>query len=171
MKTRIATFFIMLAFWVVMSGMFDGFHLSLGILCCLLVTHFSHDLLFPEGSGHQSNWSHDIVGVTLYLPYLLWQVLVANLQIAWIVLHPRALEMIDPHIFRFYTKLTRPIAKVALAQSITLTPGTITINIYRDPAGRKPDQFAVYALTKEAATSLPGEMEERIAKALEPNNG
>ena len=171
MKTKVATFFIMLAFWVVMSGMFDGFHFSLGVLCCLLVTHFSHDLLFPAESEHQSNWTRDIVGVSLYLPYLLWQVLLANLQVAWIVLHPRALEMIDPHIFRFYTKLTWPIAKVAFAQSITLTPGTITINIYRDPAGEKPDQFAVYALTKEAAASLPGDMESRIAKALEPGNG
>lgn len=171
MKTRVATFFIMLAFWVVMSGMFDAFHFSLGIFCCLLVTHFSHDLLFPERINHQSNWLRDIVGLGLYLPYLLWQVLLANLQVAWIVLHPNALGRIDPHIFRFYTKLTRPISKVAFAQSITLTPGTITINIYRDPAGEKPDQFAVYALTKEAAASLPGEMEERIAKALEPVNG
>jgi multicomponent Na+:H+ antiporter subunit E len=171
MKTRVATFFIMLAFWVVMSGMFDGFHLSLGVLCCLLVAHFSHDLLFPAKTGPQQNWLRDIVGVSLYLPYLLWQVVLANLQVAWIVLHPNALEMIDPHIFRFYTKLTRPMAKVTLAQSITLTPGTITINIYRDPAGEKPDQFAIYALTKEAAASLPGEMEERVAKALEPANG
>jgi multicomponent Na+:H+ antiporter subunit E len=171
MKTKVATFFIMLAFWVVMSGMFDGFHLSLGILCCLLVAHFSHDMLFTETADSQQHWLRDIVGVALYLPYLLWQVLLANLQVAWIVLHPNALEMIDPHIFRFYTKLTRPLAKVTFAQSITLTPGTITINIYRDPAGEKPDQFAIYALTKEAAASLPGEMEDRVARALEPING
>lgn len=171
MKTKVATFFIMLAFWVIMSGMFDGFHLSLGVLCCLLVAHFSHDLLFPATKDQQTSWIHDVFGVVLYLPYLLWQVLVANLQVAWIVLHPRALEMIDPHIFRFYTKLTRPISKVTLAQSITLTPGTITVNIYRDPAGENPDQFAVYALTREAAASLPGDMEERVAKALEPTNG
>lgn len=170
MKTRIATFFIMLTFWVVMSGMFDGFHLSLGVLCCLLVAHFSHDLLFPEPTGQQRSWLSDIVGVALYLPYLMWQILLANLQVAWIVLHPRALEMIDPHIFRFKTKLTRPISKVAFAQSITLTPGTITVNIYSDESGEQPDEIAVYALTKEAADSLPGEMEERVARALEPAN-
>ena len=171
MKTRVATFFIMLAFWVIMSGMFDGFHFSLGILCCLLVSHFSHDLLFPQTEQKQRSWLKDLFGTLLYLPYLLWQILLANLQVAWIVLHPRALEMIDPHIFRFYTKLTRPISKVAFAQSITLTPGTITVNIYKDPEGIKPDQFAVYALTREAAASLPGDMEERVAKALEPTNG
>jgi len=171
MKTRVATFFIMLAFWVIMSGMFDGFHFSLGVLCCLLVSYFSHDLLFPESSGNQRSWFLDIIGILLYLPYLLWQILLANLQVAWIVLHPNAMQMIDPHIFRFHTKLKRPISKVTFAQSITLTPGTITVNIYKDPEGIKPDQFAVYALTKEAAAGLPGEMENRIAKALEPENG
>jgi multicomponent Na+:H+ antiporter subunit E len=68
--------------------------------------------------------------------------------------------MIDPHLFRFDTTLKRTISKVTLAQSITLTPGTITVNIHEN-------QFAVYALTREAAQSLPGEMERRVAKALE----
>jgi multicomponent Na+:H+ antiporter subunit E len=154
-----------------MSGMFDGFHFSLGVLCCLLVAHFSHDLLFPETGGSQQHWLRDILGVCLYSPYLLWQVVLANLQVAWIVLHPNALDMIDPHIFRFKTKLTRPMSKVLFAQSITLTPGTITINIHRDDNGDQPDEFAVYALTREAAASLPGDMEERVAKALEPVNG
>ncbi len=171
MKTKIATFFIMLIFWIIMSGMFDGFHLGLGVICCLLVAHFSHDLLFPAIEDPQHSWVRDIIGVSLYLPYLMWQILLANLQVAWIVLHPRALEMIDPHIFRFKTKLKRPISKVVFAQSITLTPGTITVNIYSDESGEHPDEFAVYALTKEAAEALPGEMEERIAKALEPVNG
>lgn len=170
MKTKVATFIIMLIFWVIMSGMFDRFHLTLGVLCCLLVAHFGHNLLFPKSTGKQQNWLRDITGVALYLPYLMWQILLANLQVAWIVLHPRALEMIDPHIFRFKTKLTRPIAKFAFAQSITLTPGTITVNIYSDESGEQPDEFAVYALTNAAAEALPGEMEERVAKALEPIN-
>lgn len=171
MKTRVATFFIMLAFWVIMSGMFDAFHLSLGVICCLLVAHFSHDLLFPPDPAPSRSWLLDIIGTLIYLPYLLWQILLANLQVAWIVLHPRAMEMIDPHIFRFKTKLKRPISKVVFAQSITLTPGTITVNIHKDDAADVPDEFAVYALTREAAAALPGDMEERVAKALEPDNG
>lgn len=157
MKAKIATFFIMLIFWVVMSGMFDGFHLTLGVLCCLMVTHFSHSLLFPGGTPPRLR---GLIGITLYLPYLAWQIILANLQVAYITLHPRMLEKIDPHLFRFETILKRPMSKVALAQSITLTPGTITVNIHEN-------QFAVYALTKEAADALPGEMERRVAKALE----
>jgi multicomponent Na+:H+ antiporter subunit E len=157
MKRKAATFFIMLTFWTVMSGMFDAFHFSLGILCCLLIAFFSSDLLFPEPG---KPWLKETIGIIRYMPYLLWQIFLANLQVTYIVLHPRMLDKIDPHLFRFETKLKRPISKVAMAQSITLTPGTITVNIYED-------QIAVYALTREAAAALPGEMERQVAKALE----
>ncbi len=158
MKAKAITFVIMLGFWVIMSGMFDAFHFSLGVICCLLVAHFSTDLLFPEQG---QPWIRGLIGMVIYFPWLVWQILIANFQVAYVILHPRMLEKIDPHLFRFKSeKLTRPISKVAMAQSITLTPGTITVNI-------QEDEFTVYALTAEAAESLPGEMEERVAKALE----
>jgi len=157
MKAKVATFVILLIFWVIMSGMFDVFHFSLGVICCLLVSYFSAGLLFPEEG---KPWMRELVGMLLYLPYLFWQILLANLEVAYIVLHPRMLDKIDPHLFRFDSTLKRDISKVAMAQSITLTPGTITVNIH-------DNQFAVYALTKEAAEALPGEMERRVAKALE----
>ncbi len=155
---KVATFFIMLAFWVLLSGMFDSFHFSLGVVSCLLVAHFSHDLLFQKRES--GSWFRDFIGLVLYLPYLLWEIVIANLQVAYIVLHPRMMDLIDPHLFRFRTYLKRPFSKVTFAQSITLTPGTITVNIHED-------EFTVYALTKSAADSLPGEMERRVAKALE----
>ena len=157
MKAKVATFIIMLIFWIVMSGMFDPFHFSLGILCCLIVSAFSSNLLFPEPG---KSWLAEVFRMIGYLPYLLGQIIVANLEITYIVLHPRMLDLIDPHLFRFETVLKRPVAKVALAQSITLTPGTITVNIFEN-------QIAVYALTQKAAAGLPGEMEQRVAKALE----
>jgi len=157
MKTKVATFIIMLIFWTIMSGMFDAFHFSLGILSCAIVAFFSSDLLFPDQG---KSWLKELFGIICYLPYLLWQIVLANLQVTYIVLHPRMMEKIDPHLFRFETSLKRPISKVAMAQSITLTPGTITVNIHEN-------QIAVYALTTEAAASLPGEMERHIAKALE----
>lgn len=157
MKAKFATFVIMLGFWVVMSGMFDAFHFSLGVICCLLVAHFSSSLLFLD---HDRPWVREMIGLIIYFPWLVWQILIANFQVAYIILHPRMLEKIDPHLFRFKSKLTRPMSKVAMAQSITLTPGTITVNIHED-------EFTVYALTSEAAESLPGDMEERVARALE----
>jgi multicomponent Na+:H+ antiporter subunit E len=147
----------MLFFWVVLSGMFDAFHLTLGVFSCLLVAHFSHSLLIY---GEKNNWLKGLFGVICYLPWLFYQILLANIEVAWVVLHPRMLEKIDPHLIRFKTSLKRPISKVTFAQSITLTPGTITVNI-------DDDEFTVYALTRSAGEALPGEMEARIGRALE----
>ena len=160
MKAKLATFVAMFTFWVVLSGMFDAFHLTLGVICCLLVAHFSHDLLF-YGDDDQS-YVRGLLGLIAYLPWLFYQIIIANLQIAYVVLHPRMFEMIDPHVIRFKTKLKRPISKVTFAQSITLTPGTITVSIH-------DDEFSVYALTRSASDALPGEMEARVARALEPD--
>jgi multicomponent Na+:H+ antiporter subunit E len=157
LKTKFATFLIMLFFWVVLSGMFDAFHLTLGVFSCLLVAHFSHSLLIY---GEKNNWLKGLFGVICYLPWLFYQILLANIEVAWVVLHPRMLEKIDPHLIRFKTSLKRPISKVTFAQSITLTPGTITVNI-------DDDEFTVYALTRSAGEALPGEMEARIGRALE----
>jgi multicomponent Na+:H+ antiporter subunit E len=159
MATRIATFITMLTFWILLSGMFDAFHLSLGVLSCLLVALFSHDLLFY--GDKKGAWLRSTLGMLLYLPWLFWQIVLANLEVARIVLHPRILDHIDPRLIRFKTFLKRPISKVTFAQSITLTPGTITVHIHED-------EFTVYALTRGAAEDLPGEMERRVGRALEP---
>ena len=145
MATRIATFITMLLFWVMLSGMFDAFHFSLGVICCLLVTLFSHELLF-YGEKKRS-WILGTLGVARYFPWLFWQIILANLEVAYIVLHPRMLDLIDPCLICFKTRLKRPIARVAFAQSITLTPGTITVSI-------DDDQFTVYALTRSAAANM-----------------
>lgn len=160
MKAKLTTFVIMMFFWVVLSGMFDAFHLTLGVICCLLIAHFSHGLLFYGDC--QQPWARSFVGILAYLPWLFYQIILANLQVAYLVLHPRMLEKIDPSVIRFKTRLTRPLAKVTFAQSITLTPGTVTVSI-------QGDEFSVYALTRSAGDALPGEMEARVARALEPD--
>jgi multicomponent Na+:H+ antiporter subunit E len=155
---RLVTFFIMFFFWILISGMFDAFHLSAGVIACLLVAVFSHDLIFY--GRPDLPWLVDIFAVLAYLPWLFYQIVVASLEITYIVLHPRMLEIIDPRLVRFRTRLRSTLARVTLAQSITLTPGTITVNMFGN-------EFTVYALTQKAAESLPGEMEERIYRALE----
>ena len=158
MLTRIATFIVMLAFWIIMSGMFDAFHLTLGAISCVIVVFTSNKLLF-HGLDDRLLLRR-MVGMAGYLPWLFWQIILSCIDIAKIVLSPRMLELIDPRIFHFTTRLQTTFARVTFAQSITLTPGTVTV--FTDG-----DQFTVYALTRATADSLPGEMEERILKALE----
>lgn len=155
---KFVTFVIMFFFWVLLSGMFDAFHLTLGIVSCLLVSFCSHELLF-YGKPDKA-WMKRLMGVVLYSPWLFFQICLASIEISYIVLHPRMLEVMDPRLIRFRTRLKTNLARFIFAQSITLTPGTITVNM-------ADNEFTVYALTKKAAESLPGEMEARVSKALE----
>lgn len=159
MKAKLATFTIMMSFWVILSGMFDAFHLTLGVISCLLVSHFSGEMLF-EGLQVRVA-ARQIFGMLVYGPWLLWAIILSSLEVAYIVLHPQMLDKMDPQLIRFKTKLKSNFARVTFAQSITLTPGTITVSV-------QDDEMTVYALTRNAANSLPGEMERRIARALEP---
>ena len=153
----IYTFLIMFGFWIMLSGKFDLFHLTLGVLSSALVSFLSADLLmFKEGKNRL------VTGVRflMYLPWLLYQIVLSTMHVTFLALHPRMKDQIDPTIVTFKTKLKTNIAKVALANSITLTPGTITIRIV--------DQvFYVHAISRKAAAGLPGEMEDRLARVFE----
>ncbi len=159
MKAKFTSFVIMLIFWIILSGMFDAFHLTLGVISCLLVANFSGKMLFE--SLRVEVRARQIFGMLAYGPWLLWEIVLSSLQVAYIVLHPQMLDKMDPQLIRFKTKLKSNFARVTFAQSITLTPGTITVSLQND-------EMTVYALTQSAAASLPGEMERRIARALEP---
>lgn len=153
----IYTFLIMFGFWIMLSGKFDLFHLTLGVLSSALVSFLSADLLmFKEGKNRL------VTGVRflMYLPWLLYQIVLSTMHVTFLALHPRMKDQIDPTIVTFKTKLKTNIAKVALANSITLTPGTITVRI-------DGQVFYVHAISRKAAAGLPGEMEDRLAKVFE----
>jgi len=96
-----------------------------------------------------------------YVPWLLYQVILANLHVLYLVFHPRMMELIDPQIIRFDSTLKKEISLVTFANSITLTPGTITMYVSVEGA------FQVHAIDKASGDPLPGEMERRIARAFE----
>jgi multicomponent Na+:H+ antiporter subunit E len=149
----VATFLIMFAFWLFLSGHYDFFHISLGLICCGLVSHASYDLLFAN--PRQGDMSVIVKRFVLYIPWLFYQIALSNLHVARLALGPK--RLIDPKIIKFKTKLESDISLVALANSITLTPGTITIDI-------KDGVYYVHAISKKVAEDLmTGEMEDRIA--------
>lgn len=152
------TFIIMFASWIILSGRFDLFHLGLGLVSCLLVAYFSSDLLFPAVNLRRmrTQWPRFI----LYIPWLLLEVFKANLHVLKLVFHPRMLDLIDPRIIKFRSKLKGELALVTFANSITLTPGTITV--YVTDYG----EFEVHVIDQASAEALPGEMEARIAEVF-----
>jgi multicomponent Na+:H+ antiporter subunit E len=153
------TFCIMLATWFVLSGRLDLFHITLGVISCLIVSFLSADLVLSltQFGRLPRIWFRFV----RYIPWLLFQVFVANIHVLYLALHPKMMDLIDPRIVEFKSRLTSDVALVTLANSITLTPGTITIyiNIYGD--------VSFHMIDVESGQSLPWIMDARIAEIFE----
>lgn len=148
-------FAVMFPFWVVLSGRFDAFHLFLGIISCALVAWLSGDLIF-SALGRRK-WPSITWGFLRYIPWLLLQIFLSSLHVLRLVFHPRMKELIDPRVVRFRSRLRDELALVTFANSITLTPGTITVFVDLD------GEFRVHAIDRVCAEALPGEMERKVA--------
>ncbi|MEW6671499.1 MAG: Na+/H+ antiporter subunit E [Thermodesulfobacteriota bacterium] len=153
---HVLTFFILFAVWILLSGKFDPFHVSLGIISCGLVSIFSNEMLFPDLKIKELPivWSRFI----RYIPWLLYQVLVANIHVMYLAFHPKMIDLIDPQIIVFRSQLKSDLSLVTLANSITLTPGTITVyvSVFGD--------VTFHAIDVESGQSLPWIMDARIAE-------
>ncbi len=149
------SFFILFALWIVFSGRFDPFHLSMGVFASALVTVFSGDLMFTSREPRRvvSLW----LRLAGYAPWLIYQIFLANLHVMYLVFHPRMRDLIDPKIITFDTRLKSDWARTLFANSITLTPGTITVDV--TVWGR----FSVHCIDDASARSLPGKMEAKVA--------
>ena len=151
-KQCIATCISVFAFWILLSADFDPSHVGAGVICSVIVAYASHELLFAGTGNHTLT---KIVRFIAYLPWLIYQIVLANIDVAKRALSPGM--PIDPRVVTFKTMLKSDVARTALANSITLTPGTVTIDIV-------DDVFYVHAIAKEPADDLlEGAMERRVA--------
>jgi multicomponent Na+:H+ antiporter subunit E len=151
-KSFVLTTIIMFIFWLMLSWNFEPFSLIIGAICSLLVAYWSHDLLIGEPD----------FGITLrrylslakFIPWLLWQILLANLNVVYLTLNPK--DLIEPTLIRFNPDLQTDMGVVILANSITLTPGTVTIVANQQ-------EFVVHAITQKHAESLlQGDMQAKV---------
>lgn len=156
---------LLMAFWLVMSGHYDLLHVSFGLFSVALVMLIHHPLrkhLYTVGE-HSPGLRLRLGRLVYYVPWLLWQILVASLQVAYAVMHPGC--PIDPALVRFKTRLGNTSSKVILGNSITLTPGTITLEVGEE-------DFLVHSLMDVSSSgivdgTLPGE----VAKLYEKRPG
>lgn len=157
------TFLIMMATWCIFSGFFDAFHLSLGVISSLIVAWTSHDLLFSTPTSVRLSQTWRIwMGFPGYFLYLIVEIWKANIYVLKLCFAKNVESSIDPHLITFKTTLKSRLAMVTLANSITLTPGTITVEVDYDGV------FTVHALDAHIAEGLlrteTNEMQTRIAK-------
>jgi len=150
----IATFLYTLLFWLFLSGHYDLFHIAIGILCCAGVSYASSELLFVYQPDKKRTFI--LFEFLIYSVWLLFQIVVANLLVARLVLSPRL--KIYPRIIVYKCRhLIGEVPKAVYGNSITLTPGTVTLDI------NGPD-FYVHALTPTFAILLRnGTMERKVA--------
>lgn len=159
------TFSALLAFWLVLSGHWDPLHVAYGAVSAALVTFFTRDLgrigtRVDARGGRVPVFTFSLPWPRFlaYLPWLLGQIVLANLQVAAVILRPRL--PIEPAVVRFRSRLRGDLARTTLGNSITLTPGTITVDV-------DGEEFVVHALTREAARQiLDRTMERRIARVF-----
>ena len=142
--------------WLMLSGFFSGLLLTLGVASSLLVVLIAHrmDVVDHEGYPVHLNLSRLIrYGVWLALQVIKSNVDVCRRIWTW----PLA---ISPAVVRVHSSQKSKLGQVILANSITLTPGTVSINLWRN-------EIRVHALTRESAAELQaGEMDSRVS-ALE----
>ena len=137
--------------------MIDAFHLTLGFFSSLLVSFMSADLLFPDSDKSDARRWREMWRFVAYLPWLCKEIILSTIYVAYLSIHPRMEELIEPQVINFHTRIKGEIGQVVFANSITLTPGTITIQ-------EENGDFLVHALSRKTAESLPGEMEERLLR-------
>lgn len=123
---RFAVFFIIgCGLWLLLTLTLNWDHLIAGFIIVALSTvvfggYFTrHPRKFLQ--------PHRLFWLIIYVPVFIWYMFKANLDVAYRVLHPEL--PIRPGIVRVKTKLTTDVGKVFLANSITLTPGTMTCDI------------------------------------------
>ena len=134
------------AVWLLLTQNLDSFYLVLGLATAIAVVMLNA----PVPMGPQApRWGR----MLLYLPWLLWQVLLSGRHVAYLILHP-ALP-IDPKLVRYRTELPHAGAVVVFGNSITLTPGTITAEV-------APGELVVHAMDDASASGLR-DMEQRVA--------
>ncbi len=151
---------LLFGFWIALSGKLDAFHLALGLITAAAVALATRRLYrAPPQPMPADEFGRALLRWPRFLAYsvwLLWQIFRSAVQVAKLILHPRL--PIAPRMVRIADDLPHPVARLTLAHSITLTPGTVTVDC--DDEG-----MLVHAIDPEAAASLGsdgGPMADRV---------
>lgn len=154
MKAGVSLFAVLFGMWLVWSGHYTPLLIGLGVVSCAGVVLLCHRMGIVDREGLPL----DLTWRTLaYVPWLTVEVVKSNLDLVRRVL---TAEMpISPEIFEVKTSQKTDLGRVTYANSITLTPSTVTLEATSD--GR----IVVHAVAREIADDLRGgEMDRRATR-------
>lgn len=145
---------VMSALWLLLSGhVAEPLLLGLGAASVLLTVILSVRMGVVDREGHPV---HAAVRGLFYWPWLIKEIVLANIDVAKAIVG--LTDDIRPSVFTIKASQTSDLGRTIYANSITLTPGTVTIALDND-------EMTIHALTSGAAEGLAtGEMDRRVAK-------
>lgn len=151
MKHVLALSTLLSAFWLVNSGHYNALILFFMVISVLFVVTLCHQMDVVDGESQPLNLTFTI---PLYWLWLIKEVALANIAVARCVW--RGSKSINPSVIKLKANQQSDLGIVIYANSITLTPGTVSIDL-------EGDEITVHALTEESAADLlTGEMNKRV---------
>ena len=156
MKYSFTLLLALVASWLLWSGHFENYFIlllgGLSVLLCLWIC-IRMKIVDEEGAPLELSLIRLIFG---YVPYLIKEIVVSNLEVAKIILSPK-LEL-QRNLIEIGAHQKTEIGKVVMANSITLTPGTVSVSM-------ENDRILVHCLSFEGAEDdLSGDMDRRICR-------
>ncbi len=143
--------------WLVLSGRYNALHVVLGFLGSCGVAWLNTG--YPHSPFHQFPWGR----LLLYIPWLLVRIVQSSLHLTKLILSPGL--PINPKLISYKSHLTHQAAIVLLGNSVTLTPGTITVEV-------NGSHFMVHVIDEASGNDLvSGLMERKIAGVFQKGSG
>lgn len=142
--------------WFALSGQTSPFFIGLGVISILMTLWLAGRLRIIDRNASPYHRLPQMLG---YLAWLIVEIVKSNITVIARVLGPR--HAIDPAVVRLRTRARTDLGKALFANSITLTPGTVTVDV-------QGDKVVVHALVREKASVASFEaMDRRTAAAAD----
>lgn len=143
--------------WLLLSGHYTTLLLALGLASIVFVVHLANRMDVVDNEGHPVHLK--MLSLLVYWCWLFREIVLSNLDVCRRILHPD-LPM-SPRVIKVSCSQSDDLGRVIYANSITLTPGTVSLEV--DETG-----IEVHALSREAADGLKtGEMDRRVSNLSE----
>ena len=163
-KSRLIVFLLSLFVYLGLTSFTDIQEIITGIIVALIVSLLAGKfLLTSEGKG---NFFGRLYHGVIYFFKFLWEMAKANFHVAYLVLHPKV--PIKPGIVKIKTNLKNETALTVLANSITLTPGTLTVDINPEEQELYIHWIDVISSDKEVCSQeIAGRFEKLLMEVFE----
>jgi len=147
----VSTTFILFFFWLLLSGYFTAFLMTAGAASAIAVVALARRMEIVDHEGHPIHLGWRAL---TYWPWLIIEIVKSAWDVSKVILNPRL--PVSPTLIRVKTSQKTEVGVVVYANSITLTPGTISVDVGHG-------EILVHALTREGAAGLQtGEMDKRV---------